>query len=205
MSSTVNEEWCIATVDAVQRIEDRRVHDGTEPLTGGVRRARSDQRVNEDLVPLEHRVAKGRFFRGLAGRVERTREQEGQPDEKAGGSGAEGCGFHGIPFHSTPLTFRGPEPGRTRMGPSARCPKGCSAVRSRPRAIPGVGQTSRANGQKSLQAGFAFLRKCSWRYEGVAAHLRVRAFPPGWRQEAPAARRENRWRWLPRRSKRCSS
>ena len=105
-SSTVNEERCIATVDAVQRIEDRRVYDGTEPLTGGVRRARRDQRVNEDLVPLEHRVAEGRLFRRLAGRVERTMNQEGQPDEKAGSSAAEGCGCHGIPFHSTPLTRR---------------------------------------------------------------------------------------------------
>ena len=50
----VNEDWCVALFDAVVGIEDRRVNDRPEPLTGGVRRIRRNERVDEDLIPVQH-------------------------------------------------------------------------------------------------------------------------------------------------------
>ena len=97
----MNEEWCVATVDAVESIEDRRVYDGPEPLTGGVRRVRGNQRVDEDLVPLEHGAGEDRPFGSRASGVNWSMNENGQPGEEAGGSRSEGCGFHGISLHST--------------------------------------------------------------------------------------------------------
>ena len=49
-----NENRRVAPFDAVVRIEDRRVNDRPEPLTGGVRRIRRNERVDEDLIPVQH-------------------------------------------------------------------------------------------------------------------------------------------------------
>ena len=51
-----NEEWCISLFDAVVGVENRRMNDGSEPLTGRVRRIRRNQHLDEDLIPLEHLV-----------------------------------------------------------------------------------------------------------------------------------------------------
>ena len=52
----VNENWCVTSLDAVVGIEDRRVNDRPEALTGGVRRVRRNQRVDEDLIPFQYLV-----------------------------------------------------------------------------------------------------------------------------------------------------
>ena len=54
-----NENWRVAPFDAVVGVEDRGVHDRPEPLTRGIRRIRRNQRVDEDLVPLQHLVRVG--------------------------------------------------------------------------------------------------------------------------------------------------
>ena len=50
----MDEDWRVASFDAVVCIEDRGVHDGPEPLTRGVRRIRRNERVDEDLIPVQH-------------------------------------------------------------------------------------------------------------------------------------------------------
>ena len=60
----VDEDRFVAPLDAVVRIEDRRVHDGAEPLTRRVRGIRRDERVDKDLIPLENLV------RAFVGRLE---------------------------------------------------------------------------------------------------------------------------------------
>ena len=52
----VNENWRVALFDAVVRIEDRRVNDRPEPLTRGVRGIRRNERVDENLIPLQHLI-----------------------------------------------------------------------------------------------------------------------------------------------------
>ena len=79
---TVNENWCVARLYAVVRIEDRRVNDRPEPLTRGVRGIGRNERVDEDLIPLQHLIdASGirrRLLRGSDGRgnEERQRDEE---------------------------------------------------------------------------------------------------------------------------------
>ena len=51
-----HEQGRVALIDAVVGIEHRRLDDGPQPRTRDVRRAGRDERVDEDLVPLEHRV-----------------------------------------------------------------------------------------------------------------------------------------------------
>ena len=53
----VDEDRLVPFLDAVVRVEDRRVHDGAEPLTRGVRGIGGDERVDEDLIPFQHLVA----------------------------------------------------------------------------------------------------------------------------------------------------
>ena len=52
----MNENWCVTSLDAVVRVEYRRVNDRSESLAGGVCRIGCDERVNEDLIPLQHLV-----------------------------------------------------------------------------------------------------------------------------------------------------
>ena len=80
----VNEHWRVTPFDAVVGIEDRRVDDRPEPLTGGVRRIRRNQRVDEDLIPLQHLVHGGglrRLVRGFdgSGTDDAQRDEEGDP------------------------------------------------------------------------------------------------------------------------------
>ena len=51
-----NEKWCITLFDAVVGVENRRMNDRSEPLTGRVRRIRRNQHLDEDLIPLKHLV-----------------------------------------------------------------------------------------------------------------------------------------------------
>ena len=93
----MNEDRCVAPLDAVEGIEDRRVHDRPEPLTGGVRRVRRDQRVNEDLVPIEHLIAGGRLI-GSRAVVEpaEAEEMRASPHEQAAAVVRKVSGFHRI-------------------------------------------------------------------------------------------------------------
>jgi hypothetical protein len=50
----VNEDGCVSLLDAIERIEDRRVNDRPEPLTGRVGCIRCNERVDEDLVPIQY-------------------------------------------------------------------------------------------------------------------------------------------------------
>ena len=52
----VNENWCVTLLDAVVGIEDRRVNDRPQALTGGVRRVGRNQRVDENLIPFQYRL-----------------------------------------------------------------------------------------------------------------------------------------------------
>ena len=61
---------CVALFDAVVRIEDRRVNDRPEPLTGGVRGIRRNQRFDEDLIPVQHLRHARRLVRAEAGRIQ---------------------------------------------------------------------------------------------------------------------------------------
>ena len=58
-----NEDWCVSLFDAVVGVEDRRMNDRSEPLAGRVRRIRRNERVDEDLIPLEHLVDGGGLLR----------------------------------------------------------------------------------------------------------------------------------------------
>ena len=78
----VNENWRVAPLDAVVRIEDRRVDDRPEPLTGGVRRICRDERVDEDLIPLQHLVELGGSRRRRLRGSDRRGNEEGQPDRE---------------------------------------------------------------------------------------------------------------------------
>jgi hypothetical protein len=49
----VNEDWSVSPLDAIERIEDRGVNDRPEPLTGRVGGIRCNERVDEDLVPIQ--------------------------------------------------------------------------------------------------------------------------------------------------------
>ena len=69
----VNKNWRIALLDAVVRIEDRCVNNRPEPLTGRVRCIRRNERVDEDLIPLQNLVYGRRLLRGL----NRRRNEEG--------------------------------------------------------------------------------------------------------------------------------
>jgi hypothetical protein len=55
-SRALNEDRRVAPFDAVERIEDRGVHDSPEPLARRVGGACRNQRVDEYLVPLQHLV-----------------------------------------------------------------------------------------------------------------------------------------------------
>jgi hypothetical protein len=50
----VNEDGCVSLLDAIERIEDRRVNNRPEPLTGRVGCIRCNERVDEDLVSIQY-------------------------------------------------------------------------------------------------------------------------------------------------------
>jgi hypothetical protein len=52
----LNEDRCVAPFDPVVGVEDGGLHDRSEPLAGRVWRVRRDERVDEDLVPVENLV-----------------------------------------------------------------------------------------------------------------------------------------------------
>ena len=52
----MNKDWRVAPLDAVVRVEDRRVNDRPEPLTRRICGVRRNERVDEDLIPLQHLV-----------------------------------------------------------------------------------------------------------------------------------------------------
>ena len=74
----VTRNRCVAPLDAVVGVEDRRVNDRSEPLAGGVRRIRRNECVDEDLIPLQHLVDEdrrlGRLLRGFDGRADKETE-----------------------------------------------------------------------------------------------------------------------------------
>ena len=75
----VNENWCIALLDAVVGIEDRRVNNRPEPLTRGVRRVCCNERVDQDLIPLQHLVG---FLIEVLCPCDGTGDQKSYPEAK---------------------------------------------------------------------------------------------------------------------------
>ena len=74
----VNEDRRVAALDAIVGVEDRSVNDRSEPLAGGVRRIGRNERVDENLIPVQHLIVIALLQRDR-GRRER---EERQCDEK---------------------------------------------------------------------------------------------------------------------------
>src|SRR5438876_9956435 len=75
----VNENWCIALLDAVVGIEDRRVNNRPDPRTRGVRGICRNERVDEDLIPLQHLVG---FLIEVLCPCDGTGDQKSYPEAK---------------------------------------------------------------------------------------------------------------------------
>jgi hypothetical protein len=76
----LDKDWCVTPLDAVIRIEDRGVNDRPKPLARGICRVRGNERVDEDLVPLQYLV--GIVGRSPAGRYQRQADGSGQDDAR---------------------------------------------------------------------------------------------------------------------------
>ena len=100
----VHEDWRVPLLDPVVRIEDRRVNDRAEALTGRICGIGRNQRIDEDLVPFQHLVDGDRPFR-LLRRFGRRRDEEGIPTTENGPRTSE-TGFIGspsLPFFPRPI------------------------------------------------------------------------------------------------------
>ena len=87
--TAVKEHRRVSALDPVVRVEYRGVNDGSETLTGRIRRIGRNQCVDEDLVPLEHLVDAGERPRSLlcgfdaSGTEECHRGEKNEPTDSA--------------------------------------------------------------------------------------------------------------------------
>src|SRR4030095_2441643 len=99
-SPTLDEYRRIAPVDPGVRLKDGRVNDSAEPLTGRVRRSLRNERLVEDLIPLEYVVDAGQLWRLLRSDTQRV-TTKGQRDQHA-----EPTDFVAVALHKSPDALR---------------------------------------------------------------------------------------------------
>ena len=115
----LNEERRVTALDPVVGIEDRRVDDRAEALARRVRRVRRDERLDEDLVPVQHLV---RLLSDVCETLRRNRTSERDRCGRCGEDRDPGRGEDESPLklHCPLLLFAEVTEGRLASGGTVR-------------------------------------------------------------------------------------